>query len=71
MDASVFDVFPPDAWEKARKRFGELMADYDALFNKWRRSGNHGDFKEMMDDAITDLGENTNPSMLYLHEYLS
>ena len=71
MDASVFDVCLPDAWEKAQKKFGELMADYEALFNKWRRSGNHGDFKEMMDDAIANSGENTNHAMLYLHEYLS
>jgi hypothetical protein len=71
MDASVFEVCPPDAWEKAQKKFGELMANYEALFNKWRRSGYHGDFKEMMDDAIANLGENTNPAMLYLHEYLS
>jgi len=28
MDVTVFDVCPPDVWEKARKKFEELMADY-------------------------------------------
>ena len=28
MDATVFDVRPPDMWEKAQQKFGDLMADY-------------------------------------------
>jgi hypothetical protein len=44
MDASVFDVCQPHKWEKARKKFGDLIAKYEVLFNRWTRSGFHGNF---------------------------
>ena len=28
MDAGIFELFPPDQWEKARKKFGNLFANY-------------------------------------------
>ncbi len=71
MDAGTFELFPPDQWEKARKKFGDLFAENEVLFNRWTRSGTHGEFQEMMDKAIAYSEENTNPAMLYLHEYLA
>ena len=71
MDAGTFELFPPDQWEKARKKFGDLFADYEVLFNRWTRSGTHGEFQEMMDEAIAHSEENTNPAILYLNEYLA
>ena len=67
----TFELCPPDQWEKAQKKFGDLFADYKVLFNRWTRSGTHGEFQEMMDEAIAHSEENTNPAMLYLHEYLA
>ena len=71
MDAGTFELFPPDQWEKARKKFGDLFAENEVLFNRWTRSGTHGEFQEMMDKAIVHSEEDTNPAMLYLHECLA
>jgi hypothetical protein len=72
MDASVFDVCQPHEWEKAhKKKFGDLIAEYEVLFNRWTMSGFHGDFDTIMDEAIAHSEDNTNPAMLYLHKYLA
>ena len=34
MDASIFDVCKPHKWEKAWKKFGDLIAKYEVLFNR-------------------------------------
>jgi hypothetical protein len=34
MDASIFDVCQPHKWEKAWKKFGDLIAKYEVLFNR-------------------------------------
>ena len=39
-DAADFSTFPTTEWENAKRKFGELMADYEKLRN--RRSGIHG-----------------------------
>jgi hypothetical protein len=33
MDASIFDDCQPHDWEKAKKKFGDLISEYEALFN--------------------------------------
>ncbi len=56
---------------ESREEVWGLIAKYEVLFNRWTRSGFHGDFDAMMDEAIAHSKDNTNPAMLYLHEYLS
>jgi hypothetical protein len=71
MDIGLFDVCQPHEWKKAWKKFGDLIAEYEVLCNRWTRSGFHGNFNTMMDEAIAHSEDNTNPAMLYLHEYLA
>ncbi len=68
VDAADFSPFPTTEWENARRKFGELMADYEKLHN--RRSGIHGSFAETMAEDMKTSSTHTYPLMLYLHGFL-
>lgn len=63
-DAADFSTFPTTEWENAKRKFGELMADYEKLRN--RRSGIHGSFAETMAEDMKTSSTHTYPLMLYL-----
>ncbi len=60
-DAADFSPFPTTEWGNAKRKFGELMADYEKLRN--RRSGIHGSFAETM-------AEDMKTSFFILYIYL-
>ena len=67
-NAADFSTFPTTEWENAKRKFGELMADYEKLRNK--RSGIHGSFAETMAEDMKTSSTHTYPLMLYLHGFL-
>ena len=69
-EVNSLSLSPKDCWESAKTKFGKLMVDYEKLFNQWKLSGTHGTFQEMIDHATSKSSANTNPMMLYLHDFL-
>jgi len=68
VNAANFSPFPATEWENARRRFAELMAEYEKLRN--RRSGFHSNFAERMAEEMKKSSTHTYPLMLYLHMFL-
>ena len=67
-DAADFSSVPTTEWANAKRKFGELMADYEKLHN--RHSGIHGSFAEMMAEDMKISSTHTYPLTLYLHSFL-
>lgn len=68
VNAANFFPFPTTEWENAKRRFAELMSEYEKLRN--RRSGFHNDFAERMAEEMKTSTTHTYPLMLYLHRFL-
>ncbi len=68
VNAADFFPFPTTEWENARRKFGELMADYQKLRN--RHSGIHRSFAETMAEDMKTSSTHTYPLMLDLHGFL-
>ena len=70
-DASSFVQYREENWPKAKKKFGDLMKEYEYMYNSKTQSGFHGDFSEVMESIKDSADPNcTNPSILYLHGHL-
>ena len=68
VNAANFSPFPTTEWENARRRFAELMAEYEKLRN--RHSGFHSNFAERMAEETKTSSTHTYPLMLYLHMHM-
>ena len=63
--------FTPITQEKSATALKPLLTDYDTIFQKWKFSGNHGEFGEIT--AETKLFSNFISGakiMLYLHQFV-
>lgn len=66
-DASNFQPFSEDSWEKSCKFFKELSKNYEFCMNQWRQSGNHGSLEDIVPPPEREC---SNPSMIYMHHHL-
>ena len=60
-DPSIFSTFPENQWTRASDKFKQLNKDYEISHNRWKKSGNHGNFGDFC---------YTNKCILYMHLYM-
>ena len=63
-------------WQQSKLDLEKLLKQYECCFNNWKKSGNHGEFKEDGDNnkennplPFSDFAGN-NGSLKYLHEFI-
>ena len=61
-----FTPINPNNWKKALTKFNALTRKYETCFNRWKVSGNHGDFED-----INSFGSfaGSDRSILYFHRF--
>ena len=66
-DASNFQAIPVEMWEKSVEKLKELSKEYESTTNRWRQSGFHEDFVDIVPPPEKEC---TNPSMIYMHHHI-
>ena len=67
---STFRPIPTTEWQKAKKRFFQLMKAYEDVIKHMRKSGTHAGFLPSLEEIVLSKEKSTTPLMIYLHQHM-